>query len=102
MRFIVAYDICEPRRLKRVAKRLEQSAVRVQKSVFVYEGTRGELDAVCGDLMNLIDIHEDRIQAWGVHDSHPTKALDGATGHPSQAICVAISPLIGLVLESEE
>jgi CRISPR-associated endonuclease Cas2 len=36
MKFVVAYDICEPRRLRRVAKRLEQSAVRVQKSVFVF------------------------------------------------------------------
>jgi CRISPR-associated protein Cas2 len=36
MKFVVTYDICEPRRLRRVAKRLEQSAVRVQKSVFVF------------------------------------------------------------------
>jgi CRISPR-associated endonuclease Cas2 len=102
MRFIVAYDICHPRRLKQVAKRLEQSAVRVQKSVFLYEGSRAELDAVCGDLMTLIDIHEDRVQAWGVHESHPTSALDGAMGHPSHALCVAISPAIGLVLGSDE
>lgn len=102
MRFIVAYDICDPRRLKRVAKRLEQSAVRVQKSVFVYDGSRADLDAVCGDLVTLIDIHEDRVQAWGVHESHPTRVLDGASGHPSHAICVAISPAVGLVLGRDE
>ena len=102
MRFIVAYDICEPGRLRRVAKRLEQSAVRVQKSVFIYEGSRAGLDAVCGDLVTLIDIHEDRVQAWGVHESHPTTVLDPAVGHPTHAICVAISPSVGLVLWRDE
>lgn len=102
MQFIVAYDICHPRRLKQVAKRLEQSAVRVQKSVFLYEGSRTGLDAVCGDLVTLIDIHEDRVQAWGVHESHPTSVLDGATGHPSHALCVAVSPTAILVLGRDE
>ena len=43
MKFIIAYDIANPRRLRKVAKRLEQCAVRVQKSVFVYHGTRKQL-----------------------------------------------------------
>ena len=79
MRFIVAYDICHPRRLKQVAKRLEQSAVRVQKSVFLYDGSREELDATCGHLVTLIDNHEDRVQACGLHQSHPTSIPDGVT-----------------------
>jgi len=63
MKFLIAYDIANPRRLRRVAKRLEQYAVRVQKSVFVFHGTRQDLDGVKSELLSLIDVAEDRVQA---------------------------------------
>jgi len=44
VKYVIAYDICEPRRLRRVAKCLERSAVRVQKSVFICDGSRQELE----------------------------------------------------------
>ncbi len=37
MYWVVAYDICNPRRLRRVAKVLEDYGRRVQKSVFEVE-----------------------------------------------------------------
>jgi len=92
VKYIVAYDICEPGRLKRVAKRLEQSAVRVQKSVFVFEGTRRELDAVAGDLMGLIDLSEDRVQAWPVHDGPNIRGWDAGTAIPGHVAAVIVSP----------
>ena len=101
VRFIVAYDIRDPRRLRQVAACLERSAVRVQKSVFVYEGDRAGLDAVCSELMTLIDIHEDRVQAWGIRDSHPTTLLDAAVGPPARAICVVVSSETSLVVGSD-
>ena len=92
MKFVVAYDICEPRRLRRVAKRLEQSAVRVQKSVFIFEGSRRELDAISADLMCLIDIAEDRIQAWPVHDGPGIRGWDVGTALPGSVAAVILSP----------
>lgn len=32
--YLVAYDICDPRRLRRVAKLMERFGLRIQKSVF--------------------------------------------------------------------
>jgi len=92
VKYVIAYDICEPRRLKRVAKRLEQSAVRVQKSVFVLVGTRKDLDAVTGDLMTMIDVTEDRIQAWPVHDSAEIHGWDGGTALPGHVAAVVLCP----------
>lgn len=92
MKYIIAYDICEPRRLKRVAKRLEQSAVRVQKSVFIFVGSRQELDGVTGDLMELIDVAEDRVQAWPVHDSPEIHGWDGGTALPGHVAAVVLCP----------
>ena len=34
MKYVVAYDICDPKRLSKVAKYLEQIGIRIQNSVF--------------------------------------------------------------------
>lgn len=92
MKFIVAYDICDPRRLRRVAKLLEQIAVRVQKSVFIFEGTRRDLDAVTGDLTRLIDVAEDRIQAWPVHDGPDIRRWEAGTALPGSVAAAILCP----------
>lgn len=100
MKYVVAYDIADPARLRRVAKRLEQCAVRVQKSVFVFTGTRRELDAVKGDLVTLIDVAEDRVQAWPVHDGPGIVGFVAGTAVPGRALCVVLCP-DGLVYVEE-
>ena len=92
MKFVIAYDIANPRRLRRVAKRLEECAVRVQKSVFVYHGTRRDLDAVKGDLMTLIDIAEDRLQAWPAHEPPGIVAWNAGVALPGKVMCVVLCP----------
>jgi CRISPR-associated endonuclease Cas2 len=91
MRYVIAYDIAHPRRLRRVAKRLEQSAVRVQKSVFILSGSRSDLDAVKGDLMTLIDVAEDRLQAWPVHGGRGIVGFIEGMAIPGTAVCVVLT-----------
>ena len=66
MLFVLAYDVSEPRRLRRVARFLEKRALRCQYSVFLFQGDRdallrpprrGAAAARCG---------EDVLQAWAV------------------------------------
>ena len=92
MKFIIAYDIANPRRLRKVAKRLEQCAVRVQKSVFVFHGTRKDLAAVKGDLVGLIDVAEDRVQAWPAHEPPGIVAWNAGVSLPGRVMCVVLSP----------
>lgn len=42
-RFLIAYDIADPRRLRRVAKTMEEYGERVQYSVFICDLSRTEL-----------------------------------------------------------
>lgn len=63
-RHLVAYDICNPKRLRRVARHLEKQAVRCQKSVFIYQGTAATLQRLLDQLDKLIDPSVDLIQAW--------------------------------------
>lgn len=92
MKFIIAYDIANPRRLRKVAKRLEQCAVRVQKSVFVYHGTRKDLADVKGDLMSLIDMAEDRVQAWPAYEPPGIVAWNAGVALPGKVMCIVLCP----------
>jgi CRISPR-associated protein Cas2 len=42
-RFLIAYDICDPQRLRRVCKTMEEYGERLQYSVFICDLSRSEL-----------------------------------------------------------
>ena len=92
MKCIIAYDISDPRRLRRVAKRLEAAAVRVQKSVFVFVGSRQELDDVTDDIMQLIDVSEDRVQVWPVNEGPGIRGFEAGTALPGSVAAVVLCP----------
>ena len=57
MDYLVVYDIADPRRLRRMAKKAEKFGVRVQKSVFecfLTERERVQLVAEVRGVLNLI------------------------------------------------
>jgi CRISPR-associated protein Cas2 len=60
-KFIFTYDIADNNRLRKVAKELEKSAVRVQYSVFEFEGSDKEAEKLLNSLERLINKEEDRI-----------------------------------------
>jgi CRISPR-associated protein Cas2 len=64
--FVIAYDVCHPRRLRRVARLLERRGVRCQYSVFLFRGTAAQLTALLDELAGLIRPTEDVVQAWPV------------------------------------
>lgn len=71
MRYLVCYDIAQPRRLRRVARILERHALRCQKSVFLFRGTVRELDDVLAETGRVIDVDEDLVQAWRLACDQP-------------------------------
>lgn len=69
--FLIAYDVSDPRRLRRVARVLERRAVRCQLSVFLFRGTAAEVAALLDELAALIRPAEDVVQAWPVPPGVP-------------------------------
>jgi CRISPR-associated protein Cas2 len=62
--YLVVYDIADPRRLRRVAKKVEKFGVRVQKSVFecvLSLSRRSELEK---ESKKLMDEHEDSMRIY--------------------------------------
>ena len=90
MTFIVAYDICLPSRLKEVARCLERHAVRVQKSVFIFEGTVQAMDDVLKELLGLIDLGEDRVQIWPVASATSLHRWEAGKALPTRMLAAIV------------
>jgi CRISPR-associated endonuclease Cas2 len=75
MRFVIAYDICDPKRLRRVARRMERFALRTQKSVFVFHGDEAALATLLDGVAELLDQRHDIVQAWKLAAD---QSVDGA------------------------
>ena len=88
MKYIMAYDIADPRRLRRVARYFEKHAIRCQKSVFVGDFTEPQLTAVLDGVADLISLEEDLVQAWRLTADQPSRRLVRGTAVPLQPTCV--------------
>ena len=59
--YLVAYDICNPKRLRKVAKTCEDFGFRRQYSVFVCRLTAVDLVRLKGRLYDVINLQEDQV-----------------------------------------
>lgn len=60
-RFLIAYDICEPRRLRQVCKTMEEYGERLQYSVFVCDLSRAELVHARAQFERQMNLAEDSV-----------------------------------------
>src|SRR5881409_825683 len=79
---LIAYDIADPRRLQRVARRLERSAVRCQKSVFLFPAGPADVETLLDELATLLRLDEDVVQAWRLAQGQPALGLVRGTPLP--------------------
>lgn len=69
--FLICYDIASPQRLRRIAKTLENCAIRIQKSIFYgMDMSKKELSALVLALEEIIDEKEDDIRIYKVDKHH--------------------------------
>ena len=59
--YLVAYDICDPKRLRRVARTCEDFGFRRQYSVFLCRLSAHDLVKLKSRLYDIIDLHEDQV-----------------------------------------
>ena len=74
---IVAYDICDSKRLKKVAKTCELYGIRIEKSVFECELAEELFDQFWLELCDIIDETEDSIVAYRINkaDAHDIMSM---------------------------
>lgn len=67
MLVIIAYDICDAKRLRQVAECCKDFGLRVQYSVFECHLEADRIDQLWERLCGLIDPAEDRLVAYPIH-----------------------------------
>jgi len=76
--YLVAYDITEPKRLRRVHRYLRQHGLSVQESLFFLCRTEAGLVDLLDDLAALMHLLRDDLRAYPVE--HPSRVwLSGST-----------------------
>jgi CRISPR/Cas system-associated endoribonuclease Cas2 len=89
LRFLVAYDIADPRRLRRVARYMERRAVRSQKSVFLFHGDEAAVGVLLNGVMPLLEERLDVVQAWKLSPDQPRNGQrrgTAATVYPASVV----------------
>ena len=67
--YIISYDIRDPKRLSRLSRRLEKSAMRIQKSVYLYASvTRKDLLDTIDMINEVIDSEADDVRIYRMLD----------------------------------
>ncbi len=77
--YLVAYDVCDPRRLGRVCRYLTGFKVGGQKSVFEIWATPAELSHIRGDLDAMMEPAEDRLHIIALDPRMKPRCLGLAT-----------------------
>ena len=68
-RFLIAYDISEPRRLRQVCKTMEEHGERLQYSVFVCDLSRAELVHARAQVEHHMNLAEDSVVVVDLGDT---------------------------------
>jgi len=63
-RWLVAYDIADPRRLQKVGRHMRKEGVALQYSVYLVRGNKAKIDLLLNELSALIDLRADDIRAY--------------------------------------
>lgn len=59
MLYLVAYDIADPKRLRRVAKTCEDYGIRVERSVFECDLSNADMAELWTKISQIVDLQED-------------------------------------------
>lgn len=64
--YLIAYDVRDPKRLRRVHYALRKQALAVQQSVFIVHTDRAGLDAIERGLRDIADEHSDDLRRYAI------------------------------------
>lgn len=74
--WVISYDICDPRRLGRVHRRMLAHAAPIEYSVFLLDGTQRALEACMEEIVPLIEETEDDVRCYQL----PERGLKARVG----------------------
>jgi CRISPR-associated endonuclease Cas2 len=100
--FLVAYDIADPKRLRRVARLMERLAVRSQKSVFLFHGDVADVLALLDEVTPVLNLKDDCVQAWALSKHQPRCRFVRGTALPLDPAGAVLQAGIPLLVEKRQ
>lgn len=95
-RWLLAYDIREPRRLSRVCRYLSVEATRLQYSVYLLKGGRHQIEPIIQRVKNLIDEKNDDVRIYPITESTRIWGLGTQFDDQGVTLCDAVmAKLVG-------
>lgn len=71
MQYLIGYDITEPKRLVRIYRKMTKFATPIQYSLFLFEGSRQQLQGYLKDVLKIFNAKEDDLRVYplpaGIH-----------------------------------
>ncbi len=64
MIYMICYDITDSKRLRKTAKVLENYGIRIQKSFFQCEISKGMLDILIKNILDSVDVSKDKLYIY--------------------------------------
>lgn len=64
MKYLIGYDIAEPKRLQKIHKRMVKFSIPIQHSIFLYEGTITELEKYLKNILIIFDKKHDDLRIY--------------------------------------
>ncbi len=86
--YLVAYDVCNPHRLRQVSRYLIGYKVGGQKSVFEIWATPAELSHIRAELDRMLDAQEDRLHILSLDPRMKPRCYGNASTFETQYFCI--------------
>lgn len=80
MLYLICYDIAQPKRLRKVAKILEDYGLRVQKSFFQCEMKEERMNKMLESVKNIIERRRDSFFVYPICNECSQKTLQDGSG----------------------
>ena len=63
-RWLIAYDIADPRRLQKIGRQMRKEGLALQYSVYLVRGNKAKIDRLLDQLSALIDTRADDVRVY--------------------------------------
>ncbi len=65
-KYVIGYDICDPKRLQRIYRKMIKYATPIQYSIFILEGTEMNLQNCLRDILTTFNSNEDDLRVYSL------------------------------------
>lgn len=78
--YVICFDVCDAKRLRKIADQMENFGTRVQRSVFECHLETAQLQELQRRVENLLAADEDQVRYYGLCGKDKSKILIDGTG----------------------